>query len=103
MKTLYDKIAPHLWDGKSPYSRQSSHICIAITTAHKEVPLKARDWLREKIREGLHDKFSVRDWARARGYLDGMTPERATEQLQAFRARWLKHLCEEYERENAVR
>ena len=72
---LYDKIAPYLWDGKSPIETKSAHICLSISMAHNELPVEARIWLREKIREGLRGKPSVRDWARERGYLNGMMPE----------------------------
>lgn len=102
---LYDKLKPLLWDGVGTPKESYSQLCAVLVIGRDRgiINRDTRVWLHDQIRMGLYGKATVFSWAYDNGYLKDMSQVYAKRQVQLFRHRWLKHLCEEYERENAVR
>lgn len=111
MKTLYDKIAPYLQAEPTIYleDRTYRQTCLAVARAlgQGQITADQRSWLRHQIRKRMYPFVNdLEDWLQSRNLLSTLahlSPEDRYRQIQAYRHRWLKHLCEEYERENTVR
>lgn len=102
MKTLYDKISPFLRDGVEDHFDKYHRICSAIGVAYELTIITGEEarWFYGRINQGLKPATTVDDWLEERGHLkdlEGHTTEMRKQQIQAFRHRWLKHLCEQYE------
>ena len=99
MKTLYDKIAWFLWDGVEHDYNKYRRICSAIgaTLELGVLTLKEAEELAWQITEALLPYTSVDGWLESNGYLENLPCESRNQQVQAYRRRWLKHLCEQYE------
>lgn len=105
MTTLYDKIAPYL--RTEPTTDSDGHtyrqICIAISKARGlgHVTARQRLWLTDRVRKDMAPFVNdLEDWLQARGLLTTLahlSPDDRYRQIQAYRHRWLKHLCEQYE------
>ena len=73
-----------------------AHICNAIDWSSIYKTEEAT-WLKARIKYLLNGETTLSNWLRVRGYLKGLDEKTCTQQVQAFRHRWLQHLCEEYE------
>lgn len=102
MKTLYEKIKPYLWDvvedsGERPF------ICDAVLKAAADLSVSSAEagWLRETIADRLSPYTTLREYVVKviNPDLSHLTYKDRNTQFQAFRHRWLQHLCEEYERQ----
>lgn len=106
---LYEKIKPYLLDRPiGAYDPDdlapSLFICVAIAKAYRarKVPRKAKLWLDARIHADLQGLASVVQWLDKEGHLrdiDRLSWKEHVTQIQLYRHRWLKHLCEEYERD----
>lgn len=102
MKTLYDKLGFLLWDGMGDDFDKYHRICEALEATHELGAITAEEalWFYDRISESLKPAITVDDWLEKQGHLkdlEGYTTEMRKQQIQAFRHRWLKHLCEQYE------
>ena len=102
---LYDKIAPYLrteptTDFEGDTYRQ---ICLATAKARdlEHVTERQRLWLTDRVRKDMRPFVKdLENWLQAKGLLATLahlSPDDRYRQIQAYRHRWLKHLCEEYE------
>ncbi len=102
---LYDKIAPYLRTEPStePEGETYRQICIAIAKARglKRITTRQKAWLIDQVRNGTRPfTIDLEDWLQSKGLLATLahlSPDDRYRQIQAYRHRWLKHLCEEYE------
>ena len=102
---LYDKIAPYLRAEPSaePEGENYRQICIAIAKALglRRITERQQAWLEDQVREGMWPfTIDLEDWLQSKGLLDTLaylSPDECYRQIQAYRHRWLKHLCEQYE------
>ena len=102
---LYDKIAPYL--RTEPTTDSDGHtyrqICIAISKALRLRHITARQCLRltDRVRKDMVPFGNdLEDWLQAKDLLTKLahlSPDDRYRQIQAYRHRWLKHLCEQYE------
>lgn len=101
---LYDRIAPHLGTSVAPEEMRPLYLCTAIKYAYNrgDITTVERDALLDKILTALGGcNETVFHWLYSRGYIEShWTSEYKYQQVQLYRHRWLKHLCEEYE--NAI-
>ena len=97
MKTseLLRRAKRHLWDGKEKQkSKQCSGLCVAIMLAETHITYpKGRD-VRDRIQKSLEGHMYVVDWLEYKRRV----PRRllTTENVQAYRHRWLDALIAEY-------
>ena len=100
MKTLYEKIKPYLWDVVED-SGERLFICDAVLIAAADLSVSSAeaDWLRETIADRLSPYTTLREYVVKviNPDLSHLTHKDRNTQFQAFRHRWLQHLCEEYE------
>ena len=105
MNTLYAKIAPYL---RHYFAEQGkvTFICFALVDAYCFNHLGEPEYeeLKKRVEERLAGEPTVTIWLAQR---EGKPEEHYREpeqfkRVQRLRHRWLKHLCEEYERENPV-
>lgn len=103
---LYEKIKPYLLAQSGAYDPDdlapSLFICVAIAKAcrAKKIPRKVKLWLEARIHTDLGHCASVAQWLDRAGHLrdiDRLSWKERVTQIQLYRHRWLKHLCEEYE------
>lgn len=102
---LYDKIAPYLRAEPTTEFEGDTYrqICIAISKARGlgRVTARQRLWLTDRVRKDMRPfTIDLEDWLQAKGLLTTLahlSPDDRYRQIQAYRHRWLKHLCEEYE------
>lgn len=102
---LYDKIAPFLRTEPStePEGENYRQICIALAKALglKRITARQKAWLTDQVRNGMRPfTIDLEDWLQAKGLLTTLaylSPDDRYRQIQAYRHRWLKHLCEQYE------
>ena len=102
---LYDKIAPYLRAEPTtdPEGDTYRQICLATAKAVglRHITGKQHRWLQARIREDMWPfTIDLEDWLQAESLLATLahlSPDDRYRQIQAYRHRWLKHLCEEYE------
>ena len=101
MKTLYERISPYLAKKDQEASGERLFICDAVLTAADDLKISSAEvgWLRETVSDRLSPYITLREYVvRAISPdLDHLTYDENYDQFQAFRHRWLQHLCEEYE------
>lgn len=111
MKTLYDKIAPFLLTEPTIYLEDGTYrqTCLAIARAlgQGQITADERSWLGCQIRKRVYPfADDLEDWLQSRNLLSTLahlSPDDRYRQIQAYRHRWLKHLCEEYENARSLR
>ena len=100
---LYDKIAPYLRAEPTTDCHTYRQICLAISAALGlgRITGKQHKWLADQVRNGMRPyMLNLEDWLQSKGLLATLahlSPDDRYRQIQAYRHRWLKHLCEEYE------
>ena len=103
MKTLYERISPYLAKKSHEDSGERLFICDAVVRAAADRKISSAEagWLRETVKDRLGPYTTLREYVmRAISPdLDHLTYDENYDQFQAFRHRWLQHLCEEYERQ----
>lgn len=101
MKTLYERISPHLAKKGQEDSGESLFICDAVLKAVVDEKISSAEagWLRETVKDRLGPYTTLREYVMrvVSPDLDHLTYDESYDQFQAFRHRWLQHLCEEYE------
>lgn len=106
MKTLYERINPYLSKTRQTPDKYL-FICDAVLRAAMDRKISSAEagWLRETVKERLGPYTTLREYVAIilRPDLSHLGYDERNAQFQAYRHRWLKHLCEEYERENPVR
>ena len=98
---LYDKIAPYLRAEPSaePEGENYRQICIAIALALglKRITREQHKWLKARVREGMWPfTIDLEDWLQSKDLLATLahlSPDDRYRQIQAYRHRWLNHLC----------
>ena len=101
MKTLYERISPYLAKKGQEDSGERLFICDAALKAAVDRKISSAEagWLRETIKDRLGPYTTLREYVMRviSPDLDHLTYDENYDQFQAFRHRWLQHLCEEYE------
>ena len=101
MTPLYERISPYLAKKGHEDSGEWLFICDAVlkAAAVRKISSAEAGWLRETIKDRLRPYTTLREYVmRAiKPDLDHLTYDENYYQFQAFRHRWLQHLCEEYE------
>ena len=101
MKTLYERISPYLAKKGHEDSGERLFICDAAVKAADDLKISGAEagWLREAIKDRLGPYITLREYVvkALNPDLDHLTYDENYDQFQAFRHRWLQHLCEEYE------
>ena len=101
MKTLYERISPYLSKTRQQTSGKRLSICDAALKAADDRKISSAEagWLRETVKDRLGPYTTLREYV-----MRVISPDlshlgygKRDEQFQAFRHRWLQHLCEEYE------
>ena len=101
MKTLYERISPYLAKTCHEAFGERLFICDAAVKAADDRKISSAEagWLREtaKDRLGPYDTLEEYVGSAITPDLSHLTYDERWNQFQAFRHRWLQHLCEEYE------
>lgn len=103
MQTLYERAAPYLAEGDAYDAvKQSTFICTALAKASKWNLITQKEYedLVNEIDKRLHPHCTVVTWLREEKFTSefwALPTDVKRQQIQAYRHRWLKHLCEEYE------
>ena len=101
MKTLYERISPYLTKTSRAASGEHLFICDAVVRAADDLKISVAeaDWLRETVSDRLRPYYTLREYVvkALNPDLSHLTYDERRNQFQAFRHRWLQHLCEEYE------
>ena len=101
MKTLYDRISPYLAKKGHEASGERLFICDAVLTAVVDRKISGAEagWLRETVKDRLGPCTTLREYVVKviNPDLSHLSYDDSYDQFQAFRHRWLQHLCEEYE------
>ena len=101
MTPLYERISPYLTKTSLEAFGERLFICDAvfIAAADRKISSAEAGWLRETVQERLGPYDTLREYvARTiKPDLSHLTYDERNDQFQAFRHRWLQHLCEEYE------
>ena len=101
MKTLYERISPYLAKKGHEDSGERLFICDAVLKAAFDRKISGAEvgWLRETVCDRLRPYTTLREYV-----MRVISPDLSHlgygerwNQFQAFRHRWLQHLCEEYE------
>ena len=101
MKILYERISPYLAKKGHEDSGERLFICDAVLKAafDRKISSAEAGWLRETVHDRLGPYTTLREYV-----MRVITPDLShldykdrDTQFQAFRHRWLQHLCEEYE------
>lgn len=101
MKTLYERISPYLAKKGHEALGERLFICDAALKAAVDRKISGAEavWLRETVKDRLGPYTTLREYV-----MRVISPDLShlgygerDEQFQAFRHRWLQHLCEEYE------
>ena len=103
MKTLYDRISPYLAKTGHETLGEYLFICDAVIRAADDRKISSAEagWLRETVQDRLSPYTTLREYVMRviSPDLSHLTYDERYDQFQAFRHRWLQHLCEEYERQ----
>ena len=101
MKTLYERVSPYLAKKGHEDPGERLFICDAVVKAADDRKISSAEagWLRETIEYRLRPYDTLREYVvkALNPDLDHLTYDENYDQFQAFRHRWLQHLCEEYE------
>jgi hypothetical protein len=101
MKTLYERISPYLTKTSLEAFGERLFICDAvfIAAADRKISSAEAGWLRETVQSRLGPYDTLREYVAGtiKPDLSHLTYAERNDQFQAFRHRWLQHLCEEYE------
>ena len=101
MKTLYERISPYLTKGGHEASGERLFICDAVLKAvfDRKISGAEAGWLRETVKDRLGPYTTLREYVMRviKPDLSRLAYKDRNTQFQAFRHRWLQHLCEEYE------
>ena len=101
MKTLYERISPYLTKTGHEASGERLFICDAVLKAvfDRKISGAEAGWLRETVKDRLGPYTTLREYVMRviKPDLSHLGYAKRDEQFQAFRHRWLQHLCEEYE------
>ena len=101
MKTLYERSSPYLTKTGHEALGERLFICDAALKAAVDRKISGAEavWLRETVKDRLGPYTTLREYV-----MRVISPDLShlgygerDEQFQAFRHRWLQHLCEEYE------
>ena len=101
MKTLYERSSPYLTKTGYEALGERLFICDAVVKAADDRKISSAEavWLRETVKDRLGPYTTLREYV-----MRVISPDLShlgygerDEQFQAFRHRWLQHLCEEYE------
>ena len=101
MTPLYERISPYLAKKGHGGSGERLFICDAVVRAADDRKISSAEagWLRETVHDRLRPYDTLREYV-----VRAITPDLShlgygerNDQFQAFRHRWLQHLCEEYE------
>ena len=99
--TLYQRISPYLAKTGHEASGERLFICDAVVRAADDRKISSAEagWLREIIKDRLRPYITLREYVVKviKPDLNHLTYDENYDQFQAFRHRWLQHLCEEYE------
>ena len=101
MKTLYERISPYLTKTGHEALGESLFICDAALKADVDQKISGAEavWLRETVSDRLRPYYTLREYVvkAISPDLSHLDYDENYDQFQAFRHRWLQHLCEEYE------
>ncbi len=101
MKTLYERISPYLAKKDQEALGESLFICDAVVRAAADRKISSAEagWLLGAVYDRLGPYTTLREYVMRviTPDLSHLTYEDRNTQFQAFRHRWLQHLCEEYE------
>lgn len=107
MKTLYQKIEPFLARSIDDYleSPADKHrqICTALAKANGQKAITETQFqdLRWRVRKAISPHtVDLEDWLRSKnllGTIAHLDADAQREQIQAYRHRWLEHLCNQYQ------
>ena len=101
MKTLYERISPYLAKKDQEASGERLFICDAVVRAAADRKISSAEagWLRETVHDRLLPYTTLREYVMRviSPDLSHLAYKDRNTQFQAFRHRWLQHLCEEYE------
>ena len=101
MKTLYERISPYLAKKGHEDSGERLFICDAVVKAAADRKISSAEagWLRETVKDRLGPYTTLREYVMGviSPDLSHLGSGERDGQFQAFRHRWLQHLCEEYE------
>lgn len=101
MKTLYERISPYLSKTRHQAPGKRLFICDAALKAADDLKISSAeaDWLRETVKDRLGPYTTLGEYVMRviSPDLSHLTYDERNDQFQAFRHRWLQHLCEEYE------
>ena len=101
MKTLYERISPYLAKTRHEASGECLFICGAVlkATADRKISSAEAGWLRETVKDRLGPYTTLQEYVMRviKPDLSHLGYAKRNTQFQAFRHRWLQHLCEEYE------
>ena len=103
MKTLYERISPYLAKTHQETFGERQFICDAVFKASMDRKISSAEagWLRETIHDRLRPYDTLREYVVKviKPDLSHLDYKDRNTQFQAFRHRWLQHLCEEYEKQ----
>ena len=103
MKTLYERISPYLAKTGHEALGERLFICDAALKAADDRKISSAEagWLRETAKDRLGPYTTLGEYVMRviSPDLSHLTYDERWNQFQAFRHRWLQHLCEEYERQ----
>ena len=99
--TLYERISPYLAKKGHEDHGERLFICDAVVKAvvDRKISSAEAGWLRETVKDRLGPYTTLREYVMRviNPDLSHLYYTERDEQFQAFRHRWLQHLCEEYE------
>ena len=99
--TLYQRIGPYLAKTGHEALYERLFICDAVVraAAARKISGAEAGWLRETVQDRLAPYDTLREYVVKviNPDLSHLTYKDRNTQFQAFRHRWLQHLCEEYE------
>lgn len=99
--TLYERISPYLTKTGHEALGERLFICDAVVIAADDLKISSAEagWLRETVKDRLGHYDTLEEYV-VKAFnpdLSHLTYDERCDQFQAFRHRWLQHLCEEYE------
>ena len=99
--TLYERISPCLSKTRHEAPGERLFICGAVLKAADDRKISSAEagWLRETVKDRLGPYTTLQEYVMRviNPDLSHLSYDGRWNQFQAFRHRWLQHLCEEYE------